>query len=492
MKQINIDLGRDFLKRYQKLQAERQVMMPLYEDIATYIRPQRLYQQPYKKSQNIYDSTAIVAAEQLASCLWSFLCDGSNRWFSLDHEMFSHDEKLTIENKIYEAFDQYGFYNAAHELFRDLVSFGSAIFVSDGDGQDFSFKALHPLDCVFDFDHKGQISEVFRSLKTEDEKGEVELIHYVFRNKNKRADISLLPWASVIFNKQTGEIVRKGGYEYCPYNILRFYSSSHNIFGESPAMQVLADIKMLNQMVKTNLTAAQKQIDPPLLAADELSPMGIRTHPGAVIYGGIDGVQNRRLIEPLITGGSVNIGLEMEEQRRRSIKEAFYYHITSNLNQKRSATEVIIDFEDKLRLIYPLVNRVFSEFIRPLIAHMSHIILEHHYGEGEYKHIKVTSLSPLALMQKQNQARKLIGGVQSFAPLLSLNHELKGHIDSLALLKLIASYWGIPEHMIADENIHHNNGEMQGEMQAQMQGLEGLDIQKIAMQLFDIFKENKK
>ncbi len=456
------ELGRDFLKSYQKLQGQMQSLMPLYEDITTYVRPQRLIGSEKQKRKNIYDSTAIIAADQLASCLWSFLCDGSSRWFKIHHEELSEEEITKIENEIYQAFDQYGFYNAAHELFRDLVSLGSAVFVSDGDEHDFSFKALHPLDCVFSFDNKGQIAEVFRSVKTADK--DEELIHYVFKNKPSYNSISLLPWVSVLMDKQKGEIISQGGYAYCPYNILRFYSSSHSIFGESPAMQVLADIKMLNQMVKTNLTAAQKQIDPPLLAADELSPMGIRTHPGAIIYGGIDAMQNKRLIEPLVMGGNVNIGLEMEEQRRRSIKEAFYYHLTSSLTQQRSATEVIIDLEDRLRLIHPMINRIFSEFIRPLIAHIAHIVMGKYFPHYGYKKLKITSLSPLALMQKQNQARKLIGGLQALAPLLSLNGELKGHIDSLSLLKLVAKDWGMPESVILNEAIlpAEKKGEVDG------------------------------
>ncbi len=482
MKENDKELGRNFLKRHEKLQGERQVMMPLYEDIAAHVRPQRLYSHQKQKKQNIYDSTAIIAADQLASCLWSFLCDGSSRWFQINHKDIANEDALKIEDKIYEAFDQYGFYNMAHELFRDLVTFGVGIFVSDSDGTDFSFKALHPLDCIFSFDNKGQITEIFRILKTENEESETELIHYVFKNTGYLNSISFLPWVSVIIDKQSAQIIRKGGYEYCPYNILRFYSSSHSIFGESPAMQVLADIKMLNQMVKTNLMAAQKQIDPPLLAADELSPMGIRTHPGAIIYGGIDGMQNKRLIEPLVTSGSVNIGLEMEEQRRRSIKEAFYYYVTSQANQQRSATEVIIDFEDRLRLIYPLVSRVFSEFIRPLIAHISHIIIKQHFAQYGQKKLKITSLSPLALMQKQNQARKLIGGLQSLTPLLSLNNQLKEHIDTLSLLKLIAKNWGIPEHVILDEamvNSHEKN-------------IAALDIQSLWAQLPQFLKEIQK
>ncbi len=450
------ELGRDFLKRYHKLQSHRAHLMPLYEDISSYVRPQRLIGPKKRKQKNIYDSTAIVAADQLASCLWSFLCDGSSRWFKLVCENLTAEEITKIEDEISQAFDNYGFYNAAHELFRDLVCFGSAVFVSDGDGVDFSFKALHPLDCVFHFDNKGQVAEVFRNLKVQGKDEDKALIHYVFKNTQGFSHISLLPWVSVLMDAQSGQIIRKGGYSHCPYNVLRFYSSSHNIYGESPAMQVLADVKMLNQMVKTNLMAVQKQIDPPLLAADELSPMGIRTHPGAIIYGAIDGAQNRRLIEPLITGGNVSIGLEMEEQKRRSIKEAFYYHLTNPLNQQRSATEALIDLEDRLRLIYPLVNRVFSEFIRPLIAHIGHIVIQKHFPHYREK-IAVKSLSPLALMQKQNQAQKMMTSLNAIAPLLHLNNGLKAHIDGLSLLKLVAKDWGMPENIILDELPAGNN-----------------------------------
>ncbi|MFV0320776.1 MAG: portal protein [Alphaproteobacteria bacterium] len=441
------------LKRYDDLAAEKQILENIYKDIATYIRPQRLdgWHKNPQKGNNLYDSTAVVAADQLAACLWSFLCNGASRWFKLKNADIEGETLQQIEDDIYQNFDQYGFYAATHELFRDLVSFGNGYFVSDSNASGFSFKALHPMECVFACDNKGAVAEVFRLIRQKENGQEKTLIHCVIKNNATLSQITALPWVSVIIDQSNGNIMRQGGYQHLPYNILRFSSSTGSPYGESPAMLALADIKMLNMMVKTNLMAAQKQIDPPLLAADELSAQGIRTHPGAIVYGGLDGISNKRLIEPLNIGGSVGLGLEMEEQRRKAIKEAFYYQITSTLSQPRSATEVVIDTEDRLRLIYPLISRIFAEFIRPLLKHITSRIVADKYPDLQNMHFDFESLSPLALAQKQQSANKLVKSLQALAPLFAVDNRLKGHIDALVILKELASGWGLPHGAITDE-----------------------------------------
>ncbi|MFV0430702.1 MAG: portal protein [Alphaproteobacteria bacterium] len=449
------NISEKLLKRFDTLMAERQILDGVYKEIATYVRPQRLdgwYKQPQKGS-HLYDSTAVVAADQLASCLWSLLCNGASRWFRLKCDKLAHEDIGKIEDEIYRNFDQFGFYGAAHELLRDLVSFGNGYFVSDGSNNAFSFKALHPATCVFSQDNKGEIVEVFRLLNIKEDDEDKELIHGVFKNNTDFYHLTALPWVSVVIERKSGNIIRKGGYKHLPYNILRFSSSTGSCYGESPAMLALADIKMLNMMVKTNLMAAQKQIDPPLLASDELSAQGIRTHPGAIVYGGLDGISNKRLVEPLNTGGAVGLGLDMEEQRRHAIKEAFYYHLVSQFNQPRSATEVVIDYEDRLRLVYPLISRIFAEFIRPLLRHVISHILAEKFKEYQNYPFEFESLSPLAITQKQAAANQLMRNIQALSPLLMLNSHLKGHIDGLVLLKEIAKAWNIPSEAILDEAI---------------------------------------
>ena len=86
-------------------------------------------------------------------------------------------------------------------------------------------------------------------------------------------------------------------------------------------MTALPDVKMLNEMSKTTIKSAQKQVDPPLLVPDDGFILPVRTVPGGLNFYR-SGTRDR--IEPLNIGANTPLGLNMEEQRRNSIRNAFY------------------------------------------------------------------------------------------------------------------------------------------------------------------------
>ncbi len=436
------------LNRHQKLLQQRQNVESHLNEITAYVHPHRNQQSlPLASSRKLYDSTAIIAADQLASCLWSFACDGATKWFCLDSSAKQPDILDDVEQHIYTILDQHRFYSAAHEFFRDLVSFGTAFFVCDGnmDNHDFIFKAIHPLDCVFEEDAKGEVMSIFRKIIIQnfDDKDTGDLLHIVTKNSENLKIFSSLPWVSIFINLKSGKIIHTGGYHENPYMVARFYTRSQHHWGESPAMQVLADIKTLNLMVKNNLVAAQKQVDPPLLASDELFAKGLRAEAGSIIYGGLDGRSGSRRLEPLNVAGNANLGFEMEEKKRNIIREAFYYQLIHHFHLQKTATQAILDQEDKLRLIYPIVSRVFSEFLRPVINRIANILLREKHGIYTHK-IHLQSHSPLALAQKRNAANKMIKSLHHIIPLINMDNDLKKNINTQEIVRHLLKNWGFP------------------------------------------------
>lgn len=133
-------------------------------------------------------------------------------------------------------------------------------------------------------------------------------------------------------------------------------------------MSVLADIKMLNAMSKTMLISAQKQVDPPILAPSEASVQGIRAVPGGIIYGGIDPITGNQLLRPLSMGGDLSHAYVLQEQRRVSIKEAFYTSLlVYTYSNNATATEVVSTNEQKLRILGSKVSRIQGEFLYPML-----------------------------------------------------------------------------------------------------------------------------
>ena len=100
-----------------------------------------------------------------------------------------------------------------------------------------------------------------------------EFLHVVVPRtdyNSDRVDAKGKPWASYYIcmdgQKQMGQ---EGGYNSFPYSIARYVTAPEEVYGRSPAMTALSDIKMLNEMSKTDMRAVHKLVDPPILLHDD-------------------------------------------------------------------------------------------------------------------------------------------------------------------------------------------------------------------------------
>ena len=101
---------------------------------------------------------------------------------------------------------------------------------------------------------------------------------------DKKFDKMNMPFQSVYFEYNSGHIISIGGFRELPYVIPRYLKASTEIYGRSPAMNALPDVKVLNKMVETALKAAAKQVDPPLLVPDDSMLSPIRMSAGSLNY----------------------------------------------------------------------------------------------------------------------------------------------------------------------------------------------------------------
>ena len=258
-----------------------------------------------------------------------------------------------------------------------------------------------------------------------------------------------MPFVSHYVDVEHGILLSTGGYHEFPYQVPRWSTASRGLYGDSPAMMALPDVKMLNAMSKTTIIAAQKAVDPPLLAIDELAVRGLRTHPGGIIYGGLD-ENGRRRYEPLSSGGNVGLGLELEEQRRETVRQAFYFSLLLMVQQpNQTATEVLARQEEKLRLMGPHLGRIQAEFLDPLIRRQFGIMRRANLlpptprqlqGSG----IRVEYVSPLARAQRAGEGAAIVRALESLAPIGAIKPEIYDNIDADAAARALVQSFGAP------------------------------------------------
>jgi len=511
------------MRRLERLQEQRSTWEAHWQEIADFMRPRKAditkkSQTPgAKRSELIYDGTAINAAELLSASLHGMLTNMSTPWFSLrftNPELNDDDEakewlELT-EGVMYQAFHRSNFQEQIHELYDDLILFGTGVMLVESDPDTtFRFSTRHIAECFLAEDQKGRVDTVYRKfrmfaraainqfgadnvsqkiLKTEerDPYDQVTIVHVVMprddRDKGKIDKINK-PFASYYLDPEERKVLSEGGFDELPYVVPRWLKSSYELgYGRSPSMNALSDTKVLSKMSEITLRAAQKQIDPPLLVPDDGFMLPIRTVPGGLNFYR-SGTRDR--IEPLNIGANQPLGLNMEEQRRNAIRQAFYVdQLIMSQGPQMTATEVLQRTEEKMRLLGPVLGRLQAELLQPLIGRCWNIMLRAELlpeapPDLANDRIEIEYVSPLAKAQKQSEVQGVVRMIEMMQPIASLDPAALDHIDTDGLARHVINVLGVPASVVRGafevEMIRAQRAQQQqqqAEMQQQMAAAE--------------------
>jgi hypothetical protein len=508
------DKAKNLLKRFDRLKSQRQNWESHWQEVADYMQPRKAdvtksRSKGDKRTELIFDSSPLQSVELLAASLHGMLTNPSTPWFSLrfkEDEMENEDEaKEWLESAtetMYAAFNKSNFQQEIFELYHDLITFGTAaMFIEEDDEDILKFSTRHINEMYIAENEKGRIDTVFRKFKLsaraaiqkfgdvssniaitakKDPYEEVEILHAVYPRSDfdpKKKDKSNMPFESVYLEAGTGEELSVSGFREFPFVVPRYLKASHEIYGRSPAMTALPDVKMLNEMSKTTIKSAQKQVDPPLLVPDDGFILPVRTVPGGLNFYRA-GTRDR--IEPLNIGANTPLGLNMEEQRRNSIRNAFYVNqLMMQSGPQMTATEVIQRNEEKMRLLGPVLGRLQSELLKPLIDRAFALILRKNLFKQapdflSGKDIEIEYVSPLAKAQKSTElqsimrAIEIMGSLSNVAPVFD-------HINMDKLVRHLADIVGVPQKILkpqAELNAEREQAQAQQQQMQQMQQLQ--------------------
>ena len=527
------DLTKSLLSRFDKLESQRQNWETHWQEVADYMQPRKAdvtkqRSRGDKRTELIFDSSPLQAVELLAASLHGMLTNPSTPWFTLrfkDQEIDNEDEaKLWLEastDAMYTAFNRSNFQQEIFELYHDLITFGTAaMFIEEDDEDIVKFSTRHINEVFIAENDKGRIDTIYRRFKIsaraaiqkfgenvssdvqtkakKDPYEEVEILHAVYPradfNPNKK-DKANMPFESVYMEYKNGNELSVSGFREFPFVVPRYLKASNEIYGRSPAMTALPDVKMLNEMSKTTIKAAQKQVDPPLLVPDDGFLLPVRTVPGGLNFYR-SGTRDR--IEPLNIGANNPLGLNMEEQRRTAIRNVFYVdQLLLQQGPQMTATEVIQRNEEKMRLLGPVLGRLQSELLKPMIDRCFAILLRNNqfaqapeFLSGQ--DIEIEYVSPLAKAQKGTElssitrAIEILGSLANVAPVFD-------YINFDALVKHVADLVGVPQKVLklqSQVNAEREQAAQQQQQMAQMQQLQqvakaGGDIAPLAKALPD-------
>ena len=486
------DLTKSLLARFDRLKGQRQNWETHWQEVADYMQPRKAdvtktRSRGDKRTELIFDSSPIQAVELLAASLHGMMTNPSTPWFSLrfkNSDLEMEDEaKLWLEDAtevMYSAFNRSNFQQEIFELYHDLITFGTAAMHIQEDNEDvLKFSTRHINEIFIAENDKGRIDTVYRKFKLsvraaiqqfgnsistdikaqekKDPYNEVEILHAVYPRADfnpKLKDQENMPFESVYVEYKNGNELSVSGFQEFPFVVPRYLKASHEIYGRSPAMTALPDVKMLNEMSKTTIKAAQKQVDPPLLVPDDGFLLPVRTVPGGLNFYR-SGTRDR--IEPLNIGANNPLGLNMEEQRRDSIRAVFYVNqLMMQQGPQMTATEVIQRNEEKMRLLGPVLGRLQSELLKPLIDRVFAILLRNNmlpqapdFLSG--RDIEIEYVSPLAKAQKSSELQSIMRAIEILGSLANVA-PVFDYVNFDNLVKHLAEIVGVPQKILKSQN----------------------------------------
>ena len=503
LRQIQHDL--EFLKQ------ERSEWETQWQDIVSYILPFRgkflsrgdQPNQDVNRMEKIVDSTASRALRILSAGMQSGLTSPSRPWFRLglfdqDLEQY-HPVKAwlgEVERIMRRVFSYSSFYNAVHTTYSELAGFGSnALYVEPSEDTQIAFRPLTIGEFYFGQDAAGRIDALYRWFWTpvraaaqrwgEDAlsgtaKGllrkapykQIQIVHVV--KPSDEGSKTRLPYQSIYYEvgAPDGQTLSESGYNEFPYMCPRWETNGSEPYGRGPGDLVLPDVKMLQEMNKDRLRATKKVNDPPLRVPSSFKGR-LKSIPGGINY--VDSQANEAVgplyeIKPDIP--AVNLSIE---DVRAAIRDGFYtdlFVMLAQTDKNMTATEVAERHEEKLLVLGPVVERLQSEFLGPLIDRVFNILVRDNMlprppKEMEGAEINIEYISLLAQAQKMvgTQAVESVAGFAGKA--VQFDPTVLDRVDSDEMIKQYADMVGAPTDILrSDEAVQQLRQQRQQQQQA--------------------------
>lgn len=397
--------------RWGQLKSERASWYAHWQELTSYILPRngRYFVQDrnrgYRRHNNIYDSTGTRALRTLGAGMMSGATSPARQWFRLatpDPELNSFTPvKLWLDDvtkRMQRVFQKSNTYNSLHQMYEELGCFGTSASIMLPDFQ--SVIHHYPLTCgeyCISTDAKGRVCTLYREFdmtvsqmvkefglencsvsvqnmyRTGSLDQWVPVIHAIEPRADRdigKRDSKNMPFGSWYFEVggEDGQFLRESGFMQFPALCPRWSVVGGDIYGNSPGMEALGDIKQLQHEQLRKAQAIDYQTKPPLQVPASMKNRDVETLPGGISY--YDGASNG-----IKTAFEVNLNLnylladivDCRERVRGSFYADLFLMLANMQNTRMTATEVAERHEEKLIMLGPVLERLHNELLSPLV-----------------------------------------------------------------------------------------------------------------------------
>ena len=493
------------LSRWGALKSERATWWAHWQELTTYILPRngRYFEQDRNKGQRrhnqIYDSTGTRALRTLGAGMMAGATSPARPWFRLgtnDPDLNQYEPVkiwlADVTQRMQLVFQKSNTYRSLHGMYEELGTFGTAgsIILPD-------FKTgIHhyPLtmgEYAISQDYRGRVNTLYRefqktvseivrefgynncslTVKNLYDRGSLDtwitIIHAIEprddRNRNfAMKDDKNMAYGSYYFEQgaDDNKLLRESGFKSFPAVVPRWGLSGGDIYGNSPGMEALGDIKQLQHEQLRKAQGIDYQTKPPLQVPAHLKNRDVDSLPGGVTF--VEGQS-----QSIKTAFEVNLNLQhllmdIQDVRQR-INGSFYadlFLMLANATDTRmTATEVAERHEEKLLMLGPVLERLHNELLDPLIDITFDRMIEANLippapEELQGKDLNVEFVSMLAQAQRAIGTNSIDRYVNNMGMVAQMKPEVLDKFDSDRWADQYADMLGIdPNLIVGDESV---------------------------------------
>jgi len=401
-------------ERWSVLKTERSTWFPHWQEISTVLQP-RLGQflvsdanRGEKRHNNIYDNTATRALRILSSGMMAGVTSPARPWFRLttaDPELTEyHSVKLwlaDVRRIMLDVFARSNTYRALQTCYEELGCFGTAVTIPLPNFDN----VIHHYPCTIGqyalaTDAEGRVNTLFRELsKTVHElvgefgwdnvSGTVQnlwnngnldawipIMHVIEPRADRdrtKSDAKNMPYRSCYYEQGTPPNVylREGGFKRFRPLAPRWQTNANDIYGYSPGMEALGDIKQLQHEQLRKAQGIDYMTKPPLQVPSAMKGREINQLPGGVNYLDIAAAGGQSIGSLFEVRLDLNHLLADIQDVRQRIESTFYadlFLMIAQSDKNMTATEVAERHEEKLLMLGPVLERLHDELLSPLVG----------------------------------------------------------------------------------------------------------------------------
>jgi hypothetical protein len=400
----------------------------LWDDIGKFVNPRREDLRAYDHSRlkgrrrgtYAYSDTAQQALSTWADGMQGFLVPESLPWFKSEMSVPQLDRLPEVsqwlqdyDEVMYSAFKGSNFYTAMPLYFRDGGSIGTATMFTEEDIANGTqvYTCIHPREVFIAENRFGQVDTAFRKFEKtarqlQQEFDNNKLPSEVITNAKQpgTASFRYIIWHAVWPNKdgwtpkkgnkefrsvyviakdaasnnaghsaavvpggsdgRLRDVIKEGGFDRNPYAVWRFRKNSDEVYGYSPAADIIRTIFKDNQFGKTLMQRGQLEAEPAANIPEHMRG-NVRLGPGGMNY-----FQNPQDVASYIANpGNFTVGKDREDAIKAFIENAYSVQLfTFLLNSEREKTAFEVDRTESQQavLIGPQKDQLYKEGIEPL------------------------------------------------------------------------------------------------------------------------------